>query len=712
MPTVDFEGQQHQFPDDFSDSEISSALASMHPQQQPSPWSNPMTKLPSRFDPITEQTDPASFQAERGARNLISGQGGRAQAASDLIRGTAKMAAPLAIPMSAATAGVGATVGGLLGGAVGAPVAGMAARTAGADPGTQALAEDVGGMAGGMIGGGVGQGAESLGRTAYDAAQTRPGQEALTDLIPYWGSKINKLRNIVSPEAPAPAAPEPVRAKPGIARTIQYTPSEPETGYVAPRPSGGPAPQTTLPDMPPPGPFRPNPNVARTIRFTPPSESDYTGAQPVGQTGWKPPEQSLVPGQEAPPTPQAPKPFKPNPRIAAKIRSTPSDTEAGGGGGTRPVVRPVRPIGGAAPAQAQTGLPDMPAPGATTGEGTLSPEAEAARQKGFEILRNRRAIVENVKQYLRENNQQPPAEGDTAAWRALAKQVPHPKVGTITRGLSPESQQMLLNDWKQGMARGGVVEMAKGGIAAPTPTPATAAKDPVRGSIDIPVSPEGAQEANNLGADLATKGFGRRGDTITPGRLVRGKQTAQAIADHTGARMMQPNPAQDTWPLGGLEGQDTAKVKPMIKRLIDHPNEQPPPSRGMSSEPPRSFNQWSKNYLGNFLKPAISRYLSRPGEIHAYVVHGRGVRLAKGWFAKGMPDDLSVDPKFMLDETDKPTEVHRIGMGHKGKIGIKELDPSKDRIKRGGILLIRHARTPMNKQESPKALQPAMAKGA
>jgi len=227
---------------------------------------------------------------------------------------------------------------------------------------------------------------------------------------------------------------------------------------------------------------------------------------------------------------------------------------------------------------------------------------------------------------------------------------------------------------------------------------ARSVEDRVRGSANVPLSPEGTQEATQLGQALAQRGFGKRGDTITPGVLDRARQTGALIAKSApGARMMPPDKSLDTWRLGAIEGQPTDAVHDQIEQLVKNPDQVPPPGP-VSSEPPESFNQFKQRYLPPW-KARYANYLKQPNARHVFITHGRGSRLLKGWVAKGMPDDLSVDPSYVLNENDKPGDVHRLAPGPKGKPQVSEVNPAQAGGLKQGLFAVRHASTPWN---SPK----------
>jgi broad specificity phosphatase PhoE len=147
--------------------------------------------------------------------------------------------------------------------------------------------------------------------------------------------------------------------------------------------------------------------------------------------------------------------------------------------------------------------------------------------------------------------------------------------------------------------------------------------------------------------------------------------------------------------LGAIEGQPTEAVGGQIEDLIKNPDKVPPPG-SISSEAPESFASFKNRYLPPW-KARIQAYLQQPNAKHVYISHGRGTRLIHGWIANGMPDNLDVDPSYVLAENDKPGDVHRIAPGTGGKMRIQEIHPEQQsgRLK-NGIFLVRHAKTVFN----------------
>jgi len=344
------------------------------------------------------------------------------------------------------------------------------------------------------------------------------------------------------------------------------------------------------------------------------------------------------------------------------------------------------PVSGPGQPPSSTAGSTMPTPQELEG---LSPKARAAllaEAKAHGAFRTARAklIVDEARKANKDLGKMSVAERDAYA-RTIGSKRP----------LKGGTDELLMEEWaKPQRMAGGEPQFARGGVVKPKA--GGSVEDRVRGSANVPLSPEGVQEATQLGQNLARKGFGRRGDTITPGVLDRAQQTAQHIAQFAPhARMMKPDPTLDTWRLGAIEGQPTEAVKGQIEDLIKNPDKVPPPGQ-ISSEPPESFNSFKNRYLPPW-KARIEAYMRQPNAKQVYISHGRGTRLIHGWVAKGMPDSLDVDPSYVLAENDKPGDVHRIAPGTGGRIRINEVHPEQQSGRlRQGIYLVRHAKTVFN----------------
>lgn len=228
-------------------------------------------------------------------------------------------------------------------------------------------------------------------------------------------------------------------------------------------------------------------------------------------------------------------------------------------------------------------------------------------------------------------------------------------------------------------------------------------KDIVRGnSNQIPLSPQGQDEARDTGEKLAAKGGL---DQIKTGGSVRGDQTADAIA----AANPKPIKAEHDGDLqsramGNLEGEEaTPSVKAQIDDLIrKNPSYKIPGQGAMSNRPGESFDDFRVSRL-SAVRGAMQELAENPQAKLGRVTHSQVTKLVQGWLDKGAPDDFSVNPEAMRDKTEEPGQVSRLFPDDKGKWKLTEVNLDDQKPLDPGVYLIRHGMTPWNKETYEKA---------
>lgn len=126
---------------------------------------------------------------------------------------------------------------GLGGTTLGAGMGRMAAEMMGAGPGTKELAT----VGGGILGGGLAsRGASKVSELMSAAAENPALKDALINLIPVYGPKINKIRTAIRTELPPPPeAPEPFKPSPVTKRNMpKYSPGPSSQAPGMPRSTG------------------------------------------------------------------------------------------------------------------------------------------------------------------------------------------------------------------------------------------------------------------------------------------------------------------------------------------------------------------------------------------------------------------------------------------------------------------------------------------
>ena len=185
-------------------------------------------------------------------------------------------------------------------------------------------------------------------------------------------------------------------------------------------------------------------------------------------------------------------------------------------------------------------------------------------------------------------------------------------------------------------------------------------KDKIRGFLNIPLSDEGKKEASALAEGLTGSGI----TTIITSDLKRAKQTADAIAKTTDAKVVE-EPGLRPWHFGPtIEGKPTDDMLPVIKNLVEHPDEVPKGGE--------SFNTFKDRFIGAFHE-AQDKY---PDETTALVTHYRGTKLLDAWRAEGVDNDaISREVFEAFDKDKKPATYDVVDKTGAQFQGAKREDP-------------------------------------
>jgi broad specificity phosphatase PhoE/GNAT superfamily N-acetyltransferase len=185
-------------------------------------------------------------------------------------------------------------------------------------------------------------------------------------------------------------------------------------------------------------------------------------------------------------------------------------------------------------------------------------------------------------------------------------------------------------------------------------------KDKIRGFLNIPLSDKGKKEASALAEGLTGSGI----TTIITSDLKRAKQTADAIAKTTDAKVVE-EPGLRPWHFGPtIEGKPTDDMLPVIKNLVEHPDEVPKGGE--------SFNTFKDRFIGAFHE-AQDKY---PDETTALVTHYRGTKLLDAWRAEGVDNDaISREVFEAFDKDKKPATYDVVDKTGAQFQGAKREDP-------------------------------------
>jgi len=185
-----------------------------------------------------------------------------------------------------------------------------------------------------------------------------------------------------------------------------------------------------------------------------------------------------------------------------------------------------------------------------------------------------------------------------------------------------------------------------------------------RGWRDIPLHPQGIEEAHRLASILAKEPI----TAILSSDLQRARFTAQAIGRER-ATPIQDVPIRELrpWNLGDLSGQtvDDKKLAYMKSMERDAPDQKVPGGE--------SFHDFVGRYIPA-LEQLVAASQNSPGHIVA-VTHTRNIRAAKGWIDAGAQGtNVSLGP-LLSDKEVAPGGIIRIKVKD-GKPMIEEDDAS------------------------------------
>jgi broad specificity phosphatase PhoE len=166
-------------------------------------------------------------------------------------------------------------------------------------------------------------------------------------------------------------------------------------------------------------------------------------------------------------------------------------------------------------------------------------------------------------------------------------------------------------------------------------------EDRIRGWANVPLSPEGIQEAHKAAADMLSLDI----DIIISSDLKRAADTANIIADtiHVPVHL---TPLLRPWNLGNLQGQSTKDALPIIQRFVcDAPDKSVPGGE--------SFHEFTSR-AARGLKTAIS---VAGDKTPCIVTHHRDERFFCAWRDMGFPPDFKIKLSTFLQKGEAPGAV-------------------------------------------------------
>jgi broad specificity phosphatase PhoE len=226
--------------------------------------------------------------------------------------------------------------------------------------------------------------------------------------------------------------------------------------------------------------------------------------------------------------------------------------------------------------------------------------------------------------------------------------------------------------------------------------------DLVRGSEEIPLSPEGIQLAKERGIQ-----FKRTGGicSLVSSSLQRAIDTSRCVLQsNPGVRMKVAGELQ-TQGFGALEGRPQKDCAKLIRSLVvDYPDRKPPSDYARHREG-ESFNSFKRRVI-EFMKPQLQFYLMDPNHRPLWVTHNGVCRLINAWAYKGFPQNFEVDRNHYMQEGHcktpaevqvlTATNIRKEPMGLWADWHLKSVNMSSLAKRPYGIYMMRHSFTDWN----------------
>jgi broad specificity phosphatase PhoE len=215
-------------------------------------------------------------------------------------------------------------------------------------------------------------------------------------------------------------------------------------------------------------------------------------------------------------------------------------------------------------------------------------------------------------------------------------------------------------------------------------------EDVIRGSANVPLSPQGLAQADEIGHQIRQHGGV---DSIASSDLERARETARLVQRHNPqAQITDVTPALHPWHLGMLEGQPTRGVLHHIEHYVKNPA-QPVPGRGpASTQPGESFDSFRSRFLP-YLNNEMGKAAANPAKKHVLVTHYRNIKLAESWLKRGGKPDGAYDPNEMMQKDGEPGDLYHVDPQRKTMQRLNLKQPGQ---LPGGLFILRHGYTRLN----------------
>lgn len=217
-----------------------------------------------------------------------------------------------------------------------------------------------------------------------------------------------------------------------------------------------------------------------------------------------------------------------------------------------------------------------------------------------------------------------------------------------------------------------------------------------RGSSEVPLTPQGVENAHKLAEKLSKLGpF----DEIHTSNLDRTKRTAGFIARATNSPNPKSTDALHPWHLGHFEGKLVTQEAVMeLNRLAHEEPDKKIPGRGpKSTANGESFNDFVRRF-GKFFYAQIAEIKKNPDKRILDVTHYRDLLLARALVEAGLPEDYKHEADTLFKQKKgnddlPPGTIQRVSLdGDKPK-----MEPYGDTKREGGLYFVRHEKTAWNK---------------
>jgi broad specificity phosphatase PhoE len=165
--------------------------------------------------------------------------------------------------------------------------------------------------------------------------------------------------------------------------------------------------------------------------------------------------------------------------------------------------------------------------------------------------------------------------------------------------------------------------------------------DRIRGWSNVPLSPEGREEAIRLGYLLADD----PPDHIVASDLARAAETARIISNIMDVPIQMVTQGLRPWNVGVFSGQITAIAIPILADYVRYKPDEPVPEG-------ESFNTFRQRFM-----LTVNQLLDKYDGKIAMVTHHRGERLLLSWAAAGYPSDGTIDVDTFCQPGEAPGQV-------------------------------------------------------